>query len=374
MKKFFAVLCSAAMMLSSASFAAYAEDTASESSFSYELNKDGTVMITGTEADDSSLIIPSEIDGKKVTAVKTRAFAGMNELKSVIIPASVTSIGDLAFTACPNLSLIFVDPSNSVYKTVDRSLYKGDSLVVYAGENDAVLDSSTKSVAKGAFLGKENLTSVKLSEKITDIGDFAFSGCTALAEIDLPDSVTSLGKSCFLSCTSLHKATLGSIEKIPEDCFLSCTSLHTVDIPETVTYISSEAFFSCSELTGIYIPESVKTIEGNSVGRQSDSIITGGKENISNFRITGEKGSAAQKYAESYGIYFTVGEIPLGDIDGNYIINAVDASAILTEYVRAADDHTSALHGWQYRAADYDGNGIINAVDASAVLTIYVNG
>lgn len=373
MKKFFAVLCSAAMMMCNAPFTTVAEDDITEPTFSYEVNADGTATLTGASAGDSSLNIPSEIDGKKVTSIKSRAFAGMPELKSIIIPASVTSIGELAFTACPNLSLIYVEPANSVYKTVDRSLYKDSTLIVYAGENNAEISESTKAIAKGAFLGKENLVSVKLSESITDIGDFAFSGCTSLAEIALPDSVKALGKSCFLSCTSLHRATLGSIEKIPEDCFLACTSLHTVDIPETVNYICSEAFFSCGELTGIYIPESVKTIEGNSIGRKSDSLITGGKDNIPNFRITGEKGSAAQKYAESCGISFTEGEIPLGDIDGNYVINAIDASAILSEYTNTSSDKPASLHGWQYRAADYDGNGIINAIDASAVLTLYVN-
>lgn len=369
MKKFFAVLCSAAMLCGTAPLTSVAED--SGLSLSYTLNEDGTVMLTGAVGSDSALVIPSVIDGKKVTSIKSHAFAGMNELKSVVIPASVTVIGDLAFTACPNLSLIYVEPENSVYKTVNGSLYKGSSLVVYAGENDAVLDSSTKSVAKGAFLGKENLTSAKLPESITEIGDFAFSGCTSLAEIDLPDSLTSLGKSCFLSCTSLHKATLGSIEKIPEDCFLACTSLHTVDIPETVTAIESDAFFSCSELTGIYIPDSVAVIMDDAVGRQSDTLTADGKKNIPNFRITGEKGSAAQMYAEACGIYFTEGEIPLGDIDGNYIINSIDASAILTEYTNTSSDKPSSLHGWQFRAADYDGNGIINAIDASAVLTYY---
>lgn len=62
----------------------------------------------------------------------------------------------------------------------------------------------------------------------------------------------------------------------------------------------------------------------------------------------------------------------LGDVDGDGVITAMDASAVLTYYVtQPADDEIDYV--FNKEVADYDGNGVINAMDASAILTYYVS-
>lgn len=224
-------------------------------SFEYSVNDSGTAVITGGTGSGSVLNIPSQIDGLTVTEIGEQAFSGLGSLSTVILPDSITKIGDLAFTVCPNLETFIVDSGNQNFSSVGGSLFSGSQLVVYAGGSSAVLPDNVRSIRKGAFRGKSRLTSVSLPDTLLEIGDSAFSGCTSLTEIDIPDSVNYIGKSCFLSCTALEKATLGTdVIEIPDDCFYSCISLNTVSIPEGVVRIGSDAFYCCSNMTGVYIP------------------------------------------------------------------------------------------------------------------------
>lgn len=81
---------------------AVAEDT----DFRYEIQDDGTVMITRYRGEAKDCIIPEEIDGKKVTSISRGAFARLNDLKSVLIPFGVVSIGESAFFECESMTSI----------------------------------------------------------------------------------------------------------------------------------------------------------------------------------------------------------------------------------------------------------------------------
>lgn len=51
--------------------------------FNYSINDDNTITITGYTGNDSAIIIPSEIDNKKVTVIGDRAFERCNSLESI---------------------------------------------------------------------------------------------------------------------------------------------------------------------------------------------------------------------------------------------------------------------------------------------------
>lgn len=83
--------------------------------YKYEvLQADGTVCIFGYTGNDTDLVIPAEIDGKKVTEIGTKAFYGCKNLNSVIIPEGVTAIDMYAFAFCNNLSSVTIPKSNVI--------------------------------------------------------------------------------------------------------------------------------------------------------------------------------------------------------------------------------------------------------------------
>lgn len=78
---------------------AYAET----GNFTYNIGENG-ILITGYSGEYSDLIIPNEIDGQAVIGISNGAFSYSSTLESIVIPDSVTYIGDSAFSNCSYLT------------------------------------------------------------------------------------------------------------------------------------------------------------------------------------------------------------------------------------------------------------------------------
>lgn len=393
-----AAICTAALIFPSAISltASAAEYSADGYTLTYTISGSSAV-ITDYSGTVTSLTIPSSVGGYTVTAIDSEAFAEVSGLTDVTIPDSVTSIderafwnckslknvflgsgvsqiGTYAFSACPRLDSFSVSASNSTYTAVNGMLYSydGSTLISYAGGSSADVPEGTKTIGKAAFFGNSALNSVKLPSGLTSIGDYAFSGCFSLGKVSVPLTVTSLGKGSFMNCSVLTEVTLGAgLRDIPEECFSMCTSLESIYISSNITKIGAGAFFSCQKLAGIYIPASVVSIGTDAVGTHYN-IRTGKNEPFKDFYITGDRGSAAHKYAIATGFDFIDSMTPpYGDVDADGYVNAVDASLVLTEYAKTATGNPSTLTFYERTAADYNCDGAINALDASLILTEY---
>lgn len=149
----------------------------------------------------------------------------------------------------------FEDGVFTVYGEGDMPDYskKGDiapwTSDVFRGDpTTVIIEEGITSISYHAFSGYLNITSVSLPSTLKRIGDYAFSSCSSLAEIVIPDGVETLGDKVFFNSYSLKK----------------------IEIPASVTELGDGLFMSGSSSLVIY----------------------------------GEKGSAAEKYAEKYQITF----------------------------------------------------------------------
>ena len=201
--------------------------------YTYEVSKDGTIIITGcVESTKGAITIPSEIDGKSVTSIGGKAFWGCTGLTSIIIPDSVTSIGGKAFCVCSGLTSI-------------------------------TIPDSVTSIGYGAFDGCSGLTSITIPNSVTSIGRETFQDCSGLTSITIPNSVTSIGDDAFEDCRSLTSITIGnSVTSIGDRAFDGCSGLTSITIPNSVTSIGYLAFGGCHSLTSVTIPDSVTSIGG----------------------------------------------------------------------------------------------------------------
>ncbi len=112
-----------------------------------------------------------------------------------------------------------------------------------------------------AFRENESITTVRIPNSVTSIGEWAFNGCTSLTSITIPDNVTSIGNFAFRNCTSLTSITIpDSVTSICKWAFFDCTALTSITIPDSVTEIGRGAFSVCTSLTSITIPDSVTSI------------------------------------------------------------------------------------------------------------------
>lgn len=164
----------------------------------------GYITITGYDNSCSkNVIIPNTLDGLPVRIIGENAFR-LNDLLSVYIPTSVTSIMDTAF-----------------YRNL--------------------------------------LTRINLSDNITKIGDFAFA-FNSILEVDIPDNITIIEEGSFYKNKLVNVHIPSGVTSIEQEAFEG-NALTTVDIPYGVTFIGYYAFCG-NQLTNLVLPESVVTIAG----------------------------------------------------------------------------------------------------------------
>jgi len=134
--------------------------------------------------------------------------------------------------------------------------YKNNSNLesIYVGSHVTSIDFQ-------AFFGTTGLTSVKIPETVTTLGQGAFFG-SGLTSIVVPDSVTDMGSaSTFGGCTSLTSAIIGNnVPTIPVFGLADNPLLSSVSLGSSVTTIGASAFQSDVGLTSIDIPSGVTSI------------------------------------------------------------------------------------------------------------------
>ena len=150
-------------------------------------------------------------------------FAGCASLKNAEIGEDVESIASTAFTDCINLSTITVSENNTkfyessgvVYSSADNTVTAvpcalggevtipsgvpsvPDNMFASTSIEKLVIPSSVRVIGSNAFDNCKELTSVVISEGVSEIEDWAFDGCTSLETVIIPKSVTILGDEIF---------------------------------------------------------------------------------------------------------------------------------------------------------------------------------
>ena len=233
------------------------------------------------------------LDLSAVTGWTDLSFSSCTNLRGIVLPAGVTSIGDSAFDACTKLTSVTI-PS-SVTSICDRAFRACVSLA------SVTIPSSVTSIGDSAFYGCSSLSSVTIPSSVTSIGDSAFCYCSSLASVTVPSSVTSVGYSAFLGCKNLSVNYTGTLAQwcnikfgngdahnssgipnikfcvrgqeikeliIPNGvtsigycAFYGCAGLASVTIPSGVTSIGCGAFCRCTSIKSVMIPNSVTSID-----------------------------------------------------------------------------------------------------------------
>ena len=255
-------------------------------------------VITGYSGEDEEIIIPSEVDGRKVTEIGRYALsssaikkvvlpdglkrigieafggAGITEIEipesveviqrgafcntgltSVRLPDNLVEIGSVPFNGCDNLTEITIGESNPHYKTPDGVLYTkdGKTLIQYpsAKGGEYKIESGTEVVGYGAF-AESNIEEAVFPDSVRTIENMAFFECNALSSFNLPDSVESIGIRAFgfydlfsvtVECSLTELLHIGPNVKYIGDRAFSMRNIAAFEVDEGNQYFASSGGF-----------------------------------------------------------------------------------------------------------------------------------
>ena len=237
--------------------------------YTYTLDDANRATITGYSGNATALYIPDEIDGHEVVTIGDSAFENRTDLRTVMIPDSVTRINGNAFYGCSNLANVTL--SKNLESMGSSAFGNCDGLTQI--EIPKSLESCDISYGSyGPFRDCDKLKKVKFEEGTTVIATMLFHHCTGIEEIEIPDTVTIIKDSAFEECTNLRSVQIpDTVTKIEPEAFQNCVGLTNIRIPDSVTRIDGGAFYGCSNLVNVTLSKNLESM-GNSAFGNCDKL------------------------------------------------------------------------------------------------------
>ena len=168
-----------------------------------------------------------------LTYIGDDAFGECRNLSTINLPASLTHIGDGAFAYSGIRSVVNHSPAFSFQNGCLIDVQGKRLIAFFSDKENVILPDSLTHIGDGAFGGCRNLTTITLPDSLTHIGDGTFKGCRNLTAITLPDSLTHIGDGAFRGCRNLTAITLpDSLTHIGNEAFSLCDRLTAIYIPK----------------------------------------------------------------------------------------------------------------------------------------------
>ncbi|MCR5795592.1 MAG: leucine-rich repeat protein [Solobacterium sp.] len=280
-----------------------------------------------------------------LTHIGRAAFRGC-DLQDVTLPAGLQKIGDIVFLNNKQLAGISFDGENENYKTEDGVLYTADGKTLIempAGrEGSFAIPEGVETVAYGAF-AFSRLSHAGMPETLKKISSCAFFGCTALEGLELPSSLEHIGHYAFKGLSIYYDPkgqpvieTLripANVSFIGEKAFIGL-NIKSFEVDENNRNYASSGGFLCNRAktvilnvpagceSPVTVPDGITTLNRyifsdlpadsefilpDSVYMIAEDVFNESWENdkfVYKVKIHCSEGSAAQTYAEMYGIEY----------------------------------------------------------------------
>ena len=229
----------------------------------YRVEADGTVTLGGgtyapsaTAIDQKTagaVVIPGEIEGRRVLRLHKYAFWKCDQITSVTIPGTIDRFLLETFEDCTNLTSVTIgDGVRDLGYQAFQRCWKLESIEI---------PDSVTNVGYQAFQNCIGLRRARLSANLDHTGGEAFMFCSSLEDLEIPEGVKSIGGASFSGCTSLAQVNLPeSLVLIRDSAFRDCSALESIEIPDAVTAIQSGAFAGCSRLKRVKLGNGLKEI------------------------------------------------------------------------------------------------------------------
>ncbi len=229
--------------------------------FTYEINDNETVTITGLRADRKNTIteltIPASIEGHQVTTIADKAFSECSNIRNVLISEGVSTLEGVPFYNMPTLKKI------SYPSTLDINTIPG--VKTWNSEYEITLAEGFTEIPARTFYNLYGLKRINLPSTIKKICSSAFF-CPDLESVTLPDGLEEIEGGAFSGCVKLKQINLPtSLKRIAwyysrQPCFYNC-GLTELIVPGDIEFGSGGLCRFCENLTKVTFQGNIKTFE-----------------------------------------------------------------------------------------------------------------
>ena len=181
------------------------------------------------------------------------SFAELN-LKKVVLPNSLISIGNTAFQDCPFLEEVVIKGNT---RSIGNSAFNNCRWLRSANMPESILTIGESAFRYCGSLGPN----IRIPNRVTTINPYTFYGCGSIDTLYIGDNVVNIAERAFYNCSRINTIHFNrKLLDIGYQAFYGCSSLLEAKLPFTVENIGQEAFYGCRSLTYIEIPSMAKTI------------------------------------------------------------------------------------------------------------------
>lgn len=285
----------------------------SDGEYEYSVLDDGTCSILFCVSMDSTITVPSEIDGYTVTEIYKGAFIS-NEATSIILPDTVKIIGEAVFSQTVE-SITIPAGCTEIQETSPFLTCISLKEVNVTGEGDGSYSSEN-----GILYNKDKSTLIVYPIQKSDISFTA------------PSSVKMISPYAFCDNEYLEEIDISGVEQIGNHAFEYCPKLESVKLSKNLTLIGNNAFFGCTALDSIHVYDKVENIGDYAFGYEyneelAQSIANGESTStepytvIDGFKMYVDEDTLAHQYAQFCGIetVFNTAQIGGKNVDKNFI-------------------------------------------------------
>ena len=247
---------------------------------------------------------------------------------------------------------------------------------------EVVVPESITVLGDNQFKGLKNLKTIKMHDGITSIGNNTFQGCISLKPFDIPKSLTTIGPTAFHHCYAFDKPidlSETKVDSIGDAAFYMCYNIPSVTLPSTLKYLGERAFGTDTCLVSIisYIEEPTMLrpqkysrrpfdrfddlgyrVSDQPVYRQATLYVPKG---------TVEAYQQSVAFAPFQHITEISTEVKLGDANSDQAVDVADVVAIVNYILGEPNDP------FVEAAADVNGDGKIDVDDVVAVVNIILD-
>lgn len=213
---------------------------------------------------DAKLESVTNLENTQVSQISEAMFCECSSLYEILLPNTITSIGNEAFEACKKLTSVDLSKTKTATIGVKGFAYCDNLSKIQFPTTLTLIDD-------GAFAEDKNLRSVQNLEKtiVSKIGYGVFEGCSNLSSVKLPQTLSTLGESAFEGCSNLT-AVSGfentAVKILEARTFANCSSLSTLSLARGLTEIRTEALIGCSTLRNL---DTLSTTKVTTIGKSA---------------------------------------------------------------------------------------------------------